>query len=165
MIGMIAMSLTWAVLSHQAPSSLADPPDSYAAIIDKTAGEPSETRLAQKYLGYRCVSETSCPANVVLVDHDGNVEGCSNASLSCSGNCYTCSGNSGSVYVCRSKTGSTCVIPPVYRIINCGLVQKRTNACTGHQPAGVPGTPNGCYCNLQIGAVNMISPCSIAECQ
>lgn len=146
------LALLISLLSAAIPMHRFDPPD--PPVVGISEEDFGSSNIS--FTNYKCKSFSTCPSNIIISDADGNPVGCvvelSLEMVACSGSCYTCA-------------GGTCTFVPPSRIVNCGLQQKRTNGCTATQPAGVPQTPNGCYCDLTIGVINLLAPCSMVECQ
>jgi hypothetical protein len=165
------MSLIFFAVLGALAFNLDDPPEGpviSVGIPDALFGE--EYMQADSLVsGYECIRMSSCPGGLLLLNTDGNVLGCTAAlselSATCSGNCYTCDGINSPTWVCVANPLKSCSVPEVHRIVGCGSQRKHSNACVSTQPAGVPTTPNGCYCDTTIGFIYLLYDCTLAECQ
>lgn len=154
-----------AMASTMGISRAADPPEpaNPAGVADTVVLDGMA--VSYSIPDYKCDPQAKCPEDLLLLDVNGNHQGCVPAGGSCTGNCYSCEGSEGPFNACIPKEGQTCVGNDPTRLFTCGRIRvHNVNACSTNPIPGVPPPPNGCYRDVTLGFYTEIKPCEVYEC-
>jgi len=164
---MIATLLTSVCLSLS-PAMIPGPPvdpkpfvavsgDAIPIIVD---GAPQFTPVGHR----QCKNYTSgCPAGTILIDNDGEPQGCSE---DCTGDCYACDGSPTPVAVCIPSDTGLCGTNPIGGVpVSCGNKLRYTGGCMGAAFAerGIPNMTPSCTCDTSGPGV-VVGPCTVRPC-
>lgn len=119
------------------------------------------TTIAQEDMknvnNFTCVQLSNCPANVMVIDGDGNWLNCYRVLTRCFGTCVKCSGASTPAAVCKFKAGETCTPKAtIGSSVPCG-----TEIQGDCDISGTFIGPNGCGC---IFGTPTLDACSFNAC-
>jgi hypothetical protein len=101
--------------------------------------------------------ETACPNGTVVVESDGNADGCYISWWglgSCAGDCYACTGSSATGWCKKVRVNSLCIVDS--DTINCGTRTYYNDGCTGKKKP--------CSCNTKGTPTPSSDACILNHC-